>query len=54
MVIDLAVENAQLRVALREEWEANHAEHCGFSHPLPHDRSVCGWPLPELLEESDG
>ena len=45
----LETENAALRQLLFEQWEFNHAEHCG--KPWPHD-GECYWPLPELLRES--
>jgi hypothetical protein len=36
------------RVALRVQWEWNHAEHCSNTWPHPEDQR-CMWPLPVLL-----
>lgn len=38
-----------LRAALYDQWETNHAEHCGhINQPYPHE-GLCHWPLPSLL-----
>ncbi len=41
----LVKENAELRKELLNQWEYNHAEHCG--HLDAHDE--CHWPMPRIL-----
>jgi hypothetical protein len=43
---DLQAENVALRRQLDEQWDYNHAEHCGCETP---DGERCHWPRPVLL-----
>lgn len=36
----------ELEAVLREQWDYNHAEHCGWPTKEGHD---CRWPLPVVL-----
>ena len=47
----LRLENAALREELREQWESNHAEHCGSEWPHPEGKD-CYWPLPAILRQN--
>jgi hypothetical protein len=44
--IRLRVENAALREALEEQWEAAHFDHCARLHG---PEKACMWPRPEVL-----
>ena len=41
---------ARLKAVAIEQWEANHAEHCGPYHTCTYED--CGWKLPDELKET--
>ena len=50
---ELRQQIALLKEQLREQWEYNHAEHCGSVWPHP-DGDRCYWPPPKELVDPGG